>query len=95
MDIKFSSISRDTFSWPCSQDIEFEWLLCLCSAFQSKGQLLSNGEVTSFRAGKRHRVIAASNLRRLEGRDTPPHAKVPIKSPIHTLRDASRRRLAG
>lgn len=75
-------------------DSEFEWLLCLCSAYQSKSCRLFSKRVSTFRAAGGKRVIAASSLHELEGGDLPPGVRVPIKSPIHTLRDASRRRAA-
>lgn len=76
-------------------DSELEWLLCLCSAYQSKSRRLVGNRISTFRAPGRNRVIAETSLPNLKGRDLPPDVRVPIKSPIHTLRDASRRRLAG
>jgi hypothetical protein len=80
---------------PYDCDSEFEWLLCLCSAYQSKNPRLFGNGISMFRAAGKKRIIDASTLRGMEGRDLPPDARVPIKSPVHTLRDASRRRSAG
>lgn len=75
-------------------DSEFEWLLCLCSAYQSKSRRLFGSGVSTIRGAGKNQVIAAGSLRESEARDFPPDARVPIKSPIHKLRDASRRRSA-
>lgn len=95
MDSKSSSAFRITPAKSCERDSEFEWLLCLCSAYQSKSRRLFGNGVSTFRAPGRNRVIAETSLRNLKGWDLPPDARVHSKSPIHTLRDASRRRLAG
>jgi hypothetical protein len=95
MDTKSSLVPRSDPSKPYAQDLEFEWLLCLCSGFQTKSRRLICNDVSSFRAPERNRVIVQTSLRDLKSRDLPPDARVPVKSPVHTLRDASRKRFAG
>ncbi len=95
MDSKSSSAPLGSPANQYDCDSEFEWLLCLCTAYQSKSRQLFSDEVSAFRAAGRNRVNAASSLRELEGQDFPLDTRVPIKSPIHKLRDVPRRRSAG
>ena len=95
MDPNPGSVPRSDPSKSHNHDFEFEWLLCLCSGFQTKSRRLTCNEVSLFRGAGRYRVIVETSLHDLKGRNLPPDARIPIKSPVHTLRDASRKRLAG
>jgi hypothetical protein len=77
-----------------AEDCELEWLFCLCSTYQATRRWLSRARRPIVRSMEK-RVIPASSLRKQTGRDFPAGARPPLKSPVRTLRDTSRKQLAG
>ena len=95
MGSKFNSAPRSSPAASPADEFEFEWLLCLCSTFQSARHWLPEDGYSSFRVIRNNGRITAHSSRELKLQDLPATAKAPIRSPARTTRGMSRKRLAG